>query len=372
MTVDTLASILPLNTILHGDCVDHLRALPDRCVDLVFADPPYNLQLGGDLRRPNQSLVDAVDDAWDQFSSFADYDAFTRAWLTECRRVLKDTGAIWVIGSYHNIYRVGAALMDLGYWILNDCVWVKANPMPQFRGVRFTNATETLIWAKKSRDQKRYTFHYHAMKALNDGKQMQNVWRIPLCTGAERLRLPDGSKAHSTQKPEALLRRVILSSSSPGEVILDPFFGTGTTGAVAKKLGRYFIGIEADAGYVALAQARIDAITPAEIEDTSALAEDRRRLPRVSVGQLIAAGYLRAGQMLYSRDRTHQAALDARGRLMAGGDPRSIHQLASALLGVPNFNGWDYWFYEAESGMLESINALREQYRQGNGLNRHG
>src|SRR5215469_6909914 len=251
-----------LNRVLEGDCIETMRALPDACADLIFADPPYNLQLKNELRRPDNSKVDAVDDGWDQFASFAEYDRFTRAWLTEARRLLKDGGGLWVIGSYHNIFRVGAILQDLDFWILNDVVWRKTNPMPNFRGRRFTNAHETMIWASKSRDQKSYTFNYEAMKSLNDELQMRSDWVLPICAGAERLKDRDGEKAHSTQKPESLLHRVIVSSTKPGDLVLDPFFGTGTTGAVAKRLGRHFIGLERDPRYVRLARKRIEAIEP--------------------------------------------------------------------------------------------------------------
>jgi modification methylase len=247
---------LAVDTILMGDCIAEMARLPDKSVDMIFADPPYNLQLGGDLFRPEGGKVDACDDHWDKFDSFAAYDRFTTAWLAEARRILKDNGTIWVIGSYHNIFRVGALLQDASFWILNDVIWRKSNPMPNFRGTRFTNAHETLLWAKKSRTQKRYTFNYHAMKNLNDEKQMRSDWEIPLCTGAERLKV-DGHKAHPTQKPEALLYRVILATSNPGDVVLDPFFGTGTTGAVARTLHRHWIGIERDPGYADLARARI-------------------------------------------------------------------------------------------------------------------
>src|ERR1700755_152846 len=239
---------LPVDTIIRGDCLEELRKLPDRSCDLVFADPPYNLQLGGDLLRPDNSKVDAVDDHWDQVESFAAYDAFTKAWLSECRRILKDDGALWVIGSYHNIFRVGATLQDLGFWILNDVVWRKSNPMPNFKGRRFTNAHETMIWAAKS-EQTKYTFNYEAMKALTDDLQMRSDWTLPICSGNERLKDEAGDKAHSTQKPESLLHRVIVSSTRPGDVVLDPFFGSGTTGAVAKRLGRRFIGIEREKTY---------------------------------------------------------------------------------------------------------------------------
>src|ERR1700742_1864322 len=249
--------MLKLDQVIEGDCIARMNALPEGCADLIFADPPYNLQLRGDLHRPDQSKVDAVDDHWDQFDSFADYDRFTREWLTAARRVLKDTGSIWVIGSYHNIFRVGSALQDLGYWILNDVVWRKSNPMPNFKGTRFTNAHETMIWASKSRGQKRYTFNYDAMKMANDELQMRSDWTMPLCTGEERVKDGSGRKAHPTQKPEALLHRVILAASRPGDVILDPFFGVGTTGAAARRLGRHYLGIEREPDYVALAKARI-------------------------------------------------------------------------------------------------------------------
>jgi len=347
---------LPLNQIIHGDSLTVLKSLPDKSIDLIFADPPYNLQLQNELVRPNQSVVDAVNDEWDKFDDFAAYDAFTRAWLTECRRVLKTDGTIWVIGSYHNIYRVGAILMDLGYWVINDAVWEKVNPMPNFRGTRFTNATETLIWAKKSQSQKKYTFNYQALKAFNDDKQMTNVWYIPICSGAERIKI-DGKKAHSTQKPEALLYRVILSSSNPGDVILDPFFGSGTTGAVAKKLSRQFIGIERESRYVEVARARIDAVTPVPPESLR-VAQSRRQEVRVKFSGLIENGYLSAGNMLHSPDGAHQALVMADGRLTLDGFTSSLHQVATRISGRPT-NGWDYWQYAGQS-----IDALRAQYRQ--------
>ena len=346
---------LPLNQIIHGDSLTILKSLPDKSVDLIFADPPYNLQLQNELLRPNQSVVDAVDDEWDKFEDFAAYDAFTRAWMTECRRILKDDGTIWVIGSYHNIYRVGAILMDLGYWILNDAVFSKTNPMPNFRGTRFTNATETLIWAKKSQHQKKYTFNYQAMKAFNDDKQMTNVWSIPICSGAERIKI-DGKKAHSTQKPQALLYRVILSSSNVGDVILDPFFGSGTTGAVAKKLGRHFIGIERESRYVEVARARIDAVTPAPPESLS-IAQSRRQEARVKFSALVENGYLSPGDTLHSPDGTLHALVMADGRLMINGFTGSLHQVATRISGRST-NGWDYWQHAGES-----IDALRARYR---------
>lgn len=352
---------LPLDTILQGNCIEVLATLPEKSVDLIFADPPYNLQLQNDLLRPNQTRVDAVDDAWDKFSTLQDYDNFTRDWLAACRRVLKEDGTLWVIGSYHNIYRVGSILMDLGFWILNDVLWYKSNPMPNFRGTRFTNATETLIWAQKSQQQKRYTFNYHAMKHLNDEKQMTNVWQIPLCTGAERIKV-NGKKAHSTQKPEALLYRVILASSNPGDLILDPFFGSGTTGAVAKKLKRHFIGIEREEAYVRVARERIAAIPPAAAEDALFITPSRRSHPRVKFSALLEAGYLHVGQTLYSRDHQHQALLQADGMLRVGDFKGSIHKVAVHLSG-PGANGWEFWLVEQPSGELCNLDQLRQRYR---------
>jgi len=351
---------LPLDEIIHGDCVEVLNALPERSVDLVFADPPYNLQLRQALWRPDMSRVDAVDDDWDRFSGLQEYDAFTRAWLGACRRVLKDTGTLWVIGSYHNIYRAGSILMDLGYWILNDVVWIKQNPMPNFRGVRFTNAHETLIWAQKVRGA-RYTFNYHALKSLNDGLQMRSDWWLPLCTGRERLKL-DGTKAHSTQKPEALLYRVILGTSNPGDVVLDPFFGSGTTGAVAKKLNRRWIGIERDEGYVALARRRIDRIRPELYPAEAVRLPDRRRAPRIPFGTLLERGLLRPGQTLYFGPRGEvTATVLADGRLRCGEQVGSIHQVGRALENAP-CNGWEHWYFDdPETGERAVIDRLRER-----------
>ena len=354
------------NKIHFGNCIEILQELPEKSVDLIFADPPYNLQLQNELIRPNQTIVDAVDDAWDQFSSFAEYDAFTDAWLAGCRRVLKDTGTIWVIGSYHNIFRVGKIMMDLGYWILNDVIWYKTNPMPNFRGTRFTNATETLIWAKKSEDQKKYTFNYHSMKNLNDEKQMQSVWHIPLCRGAERIMI-DGKKAHSTQKPEALLYRVILSSSNPGDVVLDPFFGSGTTGAVAKKLKRNFVGIELEPNYVEVAQERIERIPPPLFEDAYLETQSKRGKPRVKFSALVESGYLNPGQALFSKNRNHTVIVKADGQLQANDITGSIHKVAAHLQGMSAYNGWEYW-YTQNDGNGVSIDDLRERYRADMGL----
>jgi len=343
-----MPSDLPLDRILSGDCLDVLQALPEQSIDLIFADPPYNLQLQNELWRPNMTRVDGVDDAWDQFSDLAAYDHFTRAWLTACRRVLKDSGTLWVIGSYHNIYRVGAILMDLGFWILNDIVWTKTNPMPNFRGVRFTNAHETLIWAQKVRGA-RYTFNHHAMKALNDddahaedGLQMRSDWEIPLCTGKERLKI-NGEKVHSTQKPEALLYRVILSSSNPGDVVLDPFFGSGTTGAVAKKLHRHWIGIERDPAYIQAAQGRIDATQPESFNEAVFTFASKRKRPRVAFGALLASGLLKPGQRLYfGRKGQPQAVVLANGHIQCGELTGSIHMVGRKLQNAP-CNGREHW-----------------------------
>ncbi len=353
---------LPVNEIIHGDCIHIMKTLPDKSVDLIFADPPYNLQLHNELLRPNQTVVDGVDDEWDQFTDFAAYDTFTRNWLHECRRVLKDTGTIWVIGSYHNIFRVGTIMMDLGYWVLNDVIWHKTNPMPNFRGTRFQNATETLIWSKKSVEQKKYTFHYHAMKNLNDEKQMQNVWHIPLCTGAERLKR-NGKKAHSTQKPEALLYRIILASSNPHDIVLDPFFGSGTTGAVAHKLKRRFIGIEIDAEYINIARERIEQLAPVQIEDAKLVTRSKRDALRVSFGQLIEAQYIQVGQHVYSKDRSIVATVKADSHVQWQEHTGSIHKIAALAQNKLAFNGWEYWHYENQDSQLVSIDMLREQYR---------
>lgn len=356
---------MQLDHIYHGDCRAILATLPAGSVDLIFADPPYNLQLRQPLRRPNHTLVDAVDDAWDQFPDFAAYDQFTREWLSACRRVLKDTGTIWVIGSYHNIYRVGAIMQDLGFWMLNDVVWIKRNPLPQFRGVRFANAHETLLWCKKSRDQKRYTFNYQAMKRLNDDKQMRSDWELPICTGAERLKI-GGVKAHATQKPEALLYRVILASSQPGDVVLDPFFGSGTTGAVAKRLRRHWIGIEREASYVELAWRRIAAVEPADEAAVRSACAPRHALPRVPFGALLEHGLLLPGQALFFDGRRDQpATVLADGSLRtADGRTGSIHALASAISGHPACNGWTSWHFEDETGRLAPIDTLRRRLQQ--------
>ncbi|MBS0295542.1 MAG: site-specific DNA-methyltransferase [Proteobacteria bacterium] len=353
--------MIETDVILTGDCVERLRALPDRSVDLVFADPPYNLQLGGDLLRPDNSKVDAVDDDWDQFESFQAYDAFCREWLTECRRVLKDDGTLWVIGSYHNIFRLGAALQDLGFWVLNDVIWRKTNPMPNFKGTRFTNAHETLIWAAKSRGQKRYTFNYDALKAFNEDTQMRSDWTLALCTGEERLKGEDGQKAHPTQKPEGLLHRVLLAASKPGDVVLDPFFGTGTTGAAAKRLGRRFIGIERDEGYAELARKRIAKVRPASPEDLQVMGSKKAE-PRVPFGAVVEAGLLRPGDRLFSPKGEHEARVRADGSLVWGELSGSIHKVGALAQSAPACNGWTYWHLKTDRG-LTPIDSLRAKIR---------
>ena len=354
------AAALPLNTILAGDCIEVMNGLPAESIDLIFADPPYNLQLRGDLHRPEGSRVDAVDDAWDRFASFEAYDTFTAEWLAAARRLLKPTGAIWVIGSYHNIFRVGAAMQNAGFWILNDVVWRKTNPMPNFRGKRFTNAHETMIWASKSQGGK-YTFNYEALKSLNDGMQMRSDWVLPICSGHERLKDADGNKVHATQKPEGLLHRVLVGASNAGDVVLDPFFGTGTTGAVAKMLGRDFIGIERDADYRAAAEKRISAVRRYDSEALR-VSTSKRAEPRVPFGQLIERGMLRPGEVLTSVNGKAAAKVRADGTLVADGVNGSIHQVGAALEGAPSCNGWTYWCFKRD-GKTVPIDLLRQQIR---------
>jgi modification methylase len=353
---------LKLDCVIEGDCVERMKALPEGCADLVFADPPYNMQLRGELRRPDQSKVDAVDDHWDQFGSFSDYDRFTRDWLTAARRCLKDSGSLWVIGSYHNIFRVGAILQDLGFWILNDVVWRKSNPMPNFKGRRFTNAHETLIWAAKSAETK-YTFNYEAMKALNDELQMRSDWTLPICAGSERLRDADGQKAHSTQKPEALLHRVIVSSTKPGDVILDPFFGSGTTGAVAKRLGRRFIGIEREKTYAGVARARIAEVEPADSEALE-VTKSKRAEPRIPFGWVVERGLLPVGSVLQGSRKHQTARVRADGTLVTANASGSIHQMGAHVQGLDACNGWTFWHFEM-NGTLVPIDVLRQQLRSG-------
>ncbi|WP_283206292.1 site-specific DNA-methyltransferase [Methylobacterium gregans] len=356
------AQRLPLDEVLIGDCIARMNALPASSVDCVFADPPYNLQLGtAGLLRPDQSRVDAVDDDWDKFDTFAAYDTFTRDWLAACRRVMKPNATLWVIGSYHNIFRVGSALQDLGYWILNDIVWRKANPMPNFRGKRFTNAHETLIWASRSAESKGYTFHYEALKGGNEDLQMRSDWFIPLCTGEERLKDQDGQKLHPTQKPEALLARTLLSSTNPGDVVLDPFFGTGTTGAVAKRLGRRFIGIEREESYAEAARARIAAVTPLS-QAALMVAPAKRAEPRVPFLSVIEAGHIRPGETLTDERRRFKATVRPDGQLGVGPVAGSIHKIGALVQGLPACNGWTFWHAE-RNGRPVVIDTFREKMR---------
>ena len=372
------AKSLEANRVVVGDCIEELAKLPDGCADLVFADPPYNLQLDSELLRPNNTRVDGVHQDWDKFATFADYDRFTRAWLAECRRILKADGAIWVIGSYHNVFRLGATLQDLGFWILNDIVWRKVNPMPNFRGRRFTNAHETMIWAAKS-ERSRYCFNYEAMKAGNDDLQMRSDWLFPICSGPERLKDDNGRKAHPTQKPEALLQRLMLASTAPGDLVVDPFFGTGTTGAVAKRLGRRSIGIERDPDYARAAMERLSAVRPLS---ASALETQRgrRQEPRVAFGQLVELGLIEPGAALYDERGIVKAEVRADGTLACAGSQGSIHKMGALAQGRPACNGWTYWHYRAEGGharaptgrKLLPIDVLRIKARQALGLSAAG
>lgn len=349
------------DSIIKGDCVAALEALPSQSVDAIFADPPYNLQLGGTLHRPDQSLVDAVDDEWDQFASFEAYDAFTRAWLLACRRVLKPNGTIWVIGSYHNIFRVGAILQDMNFWILNDIVWRKTNPMPNFKGRRFQNAHETMIWASRDAKAKSYTFNYEALKASNDDVQMRSDWLFPICSGSERLKGDDGKKIHPTQKPEALLARVIMASTKPGDVVLDPFFGSGTTGAVAKRLGRHFVGIEREQDYIDAASARIAAVEPLGKAELTVMT-GKKAEPRVAFNVLLESGLVRPGQVLTDAKRRYTAIIRADGTVSSGGDAGSIHRLGAKVQGLDACNGWTFWHYQ-DGDDLKPIDDLRSVVR---------
>jgi modification methylase len=363
-----VASRLPApvsGQIVCGDCLDELKKIPDASADLVFADPPYNLQLERELLRPNNTVVDGVHHAWDKFGSFAAYDAFSRAWLAECRRILKPDGAIWVIGSYHNIFRLGTALQDLGFWLLNDVIWRKTNPMPNFRGRRFTNAHETLIWASRE-EASRYTFHYEALKAFNDDVQMRSDWLIPICSGPERLKDDGGRKAHPTQKPEALIARILLASTHAGDVVIDPFFGTGTTGAVAKRLRRRFIGIERDADYARAAEQRIAGVEPLSGEDVKVL-RGKRAEARIPFGTLLELGMIQPGATLYDAAATLKAQVRADGTLALAGEQGSIHKMGALVQGRPACNGWTFWHFRSE-GRLQPIDVLRDEARRQLGL----
>jgi len=352
------SKILPIDQIIEGDCITAMAGMPDKSVDMIFADPPYNLQLGGDLFRPEGGRVDAVDDAWDKFDSLAAYDDFTRDWLAEARRILKDDGSIWVIGSYHNIFRVGALLQDADFWILNDIVWRKANPMPNFRGTRFTNAHETLIWCAKD-EKARYTFNYQSMKALNDDLQMRSDWVLPICGGPERVR-EGGHKAHPTQKPESLLYRVLLACTKPGDIVLDPFFGTGTTGAVARRLGRHWIGIEREPNYIRVAKERIASTLPLD-ESAMGVMADKRTAPKVAFGLLVESGMVPPGTALMDSKRKFAATVGVDGSIACNGHTGSIHKVGAVLQGAPSCNGWTYWHVE-RMGLLEPIDTLRQRH----------
>jgi modification methylase len=351
-------------SIVVGDCVATMSAMAAESVDLVFADPPYNLQLQGDLKRPDDSRVDAVDDDWDKFSSFSAYDDFTRAWLIACRRVMKPTATLWVIGSYHNIFRVGAILQDLGFWILNDVVWRKTNPMPNFRGRRFTNAHETMIWAARNAGAKGYTFNYEALKAGNEDVQVRSDWTLALCTGEERLKGGDGKKLHPTQKPEALLARVILSSSRPDDLVLDPFSGTGTTGAVAKRLRRRFVGIERDPNYAEAASRRLDQVEPLSAPSLAPFMT-AREAPRVPFAALIERGLVPAGARLVDSKRRHRALVRADGAISLGETVGSIHRIGALAQGLEACNGWTFWYLDTQKGLV-SIDKMRAEFRAQN------
>jgi modification methylase len=351
---------MKLNTVIQGDCTEELKKFPDNSVDLIFADPPYNMQLKNPLYRPNNTKVDGVDDEWDKFSSFAEYDNFCTAWLTECRRVLKNTGSIWVIGSYHNIFRVGSIMLNLGFWILNDIIWHKTNPMPNFLGTRFTNASETILWCAKDRNYKKYTFNHRMMKKYNGNKQMSSVWQIGLCVGEERLKGEDGKKAHSTQKPEELLKRIILSASRPGDIVLDPFFGTGTTGAVAKKLKRNYIGIEKEYEYVELSKKRIDKITE-YLPEAEWVEGEKGKQARVPFTALLKERLIKEGETLYARKTCAAASVLADGNLQYRNQIGSIHKIGAFIQQTPSCNGWKFWYIVRDNNSIP-IDDLRSEY----------
>jgi site-specific DNA-methyltransferase (adenine-specific)/modification methylase len=353
--------------IYNGDCIDILKKLPEKSANLIFADPPYNLQLKNELYRPNHTKVDGVDDDWDKFSTNEEYDKFTKDWLSACQKVMADNATIWVIGSYHNIFRVGKIMMDLGFWILNDVQWYKTNPMPNFRGVRFTNATETLIWAKKSESQKKYTFNHQVMKQLNDGKQMTSVWRIPLCTGNERIKNEQGKKAHSTQKPEELLKRVILSSSSEGDLVLDPFSGSGTTCAVAKKLNRKSVGIEKEEKYIKIIKKRLEGIDKDNFKHLRIVEPEKKILSRVSMQELLAKNYIKIGQKIWTKNKKYSAIILNDGNIKNEVGIGSIHKIGAIIKDTESCNGWMLWCFEKQ-GKLALIDEYRKNYRKQHGL----
>ena len=351
-----------LDTIIKGDCVSGLESLESNSIDMVFADPPYNLQLSGSLHRPDSSLVDAVDNDWDQFSDFAAYDEFTRAWLMAVRRVLKPDGTLWVIGSYHNIFRVGTIVQDLGFWLLNDIIWRKSNPMPNFRGKRFTNAHETLIWASRDKDAKSYTFNYDALKVSNDDIQMRSDWLFPICNGGERLKGDDGRKVHPTQKPESLLHRILLAATNPGDIVLDPFFGTGTTGVVAKRLGRHYVGLERESNYIKAAKSRLSRTKPMD-DKILEVTQSKRAEPRVPFGTLIENNLITGGDIVEDKSRKIKAMVRLDGSLECKGKTGSIHGLGALVQNADACNGWTYWHIDKGNGFAP-IDDLRQIYRR--------
>ena len=347
------------NKILNGNSIEILKKIPDKTFDLVFADPPYNMQIGDKLTRPDDSKVDGVNDKWDQFSSFEHYDKFSKSWLKECKRILKDNGSMWVIGTYHNIFRLGYHIQNLNYWILNDVIWRKNNPMPNFKGTRFTNAHETLIWASKNK-KSRYTFNYQSLKCLNDDLQMRSDWILPICNGKERLK-KDGKKIHSTQKPEALLHRIILATTNKGDSIFDPFLGTGTTAVVAKKLGRKYFGVEKDKKYFQAAKQRINETLEIK-DDYLDILPNNKSKPRVPFGSLIEMGLIKPGTTLFDVKKRYNAKIMVDGSLKCQKAEGSIHKVAAKIIGAESCNGWTYWHYISGND-LKPIDNLREKLR---------
>ena len=346
------------NKIINGDSLEELKKIPKETFDLIFADPPYNLQLKNELTRPDRSKVSAVNDKWDQFENFKKYDDFTFSWLTECKRTLKKDGAIWVIGSYHNIFRVGRAIQDLGFWILNDVIWNKKNPMPNFRGTRFTNAHETLIWASKS-EKSKYTFNYQSLKCLNDDLQMRSNWELPICNGSERLK-NNGKKVHSTQKPEALLHRILLATSNKNDLVLDPFLGSGTTAAVAKKLGRAYYGIEKEKNYFKAAEQRLNKAKPIEDDYLDTLQNGRSK-PRIPFGSLVELGIIKPGTTIFDNKKKISAKIMADGSIKHDRTEGSIHKVAATILGAESCNGWTFWHCKIGSNIVP-IDNLRQKF----------
>jgi len=345
------------NKIVNGESLKILKRIPDKTFDLVFADPPYNMQIGEKLKRPDDSKVNGVNDKWDQFSNFKHYDDFSKEWLKECKRILKDNGSMWVIGTYHNIFRLGYHIQNLNYWILNDVIWRKNNPMPNFKGTRFTNAHETLIWASKNKKSK-YTFNYQSLKCLNDDLQMRSDWTLPICNGKERLK-KNGKKVHSTQKPEALLHRIILATTNKGDSIFDPFLGTGTSAVVAKKLGRNYFGIEKDKKYFSAAYNRINSTKIIEDNYLDTI-ENNKSKPRIPFGSLVEMGIIKPGSILFDQKKKINAKIMADGSLKHKGNEGSIHRVAAKIMGTESYNGWTYWYCNIKGNSV-SIDNLRQR-----------